>query len=284
MNPREEELLQAAQAVLKSVAIPAQPRIVMELMKLSNQPGVDVHQIAKKVEKDPALAAKVLKVANSPLFGLKRSLDSIGQALHLMGFQLFQRAILASSLRDVLQGDRSATSEVFWIHSELTARCCEVVAKRLRPELAQQAYLVGLFHDCAISILGRKFPDYQDLVHKALSYRQEAVEEEERRYSTNHCVMGYLFTRSWYLPETVRLAILRHHDGEPEYSDDIDARALAAILRVSEYIVQDYDASGNMKTVEVSEWLEASSGFLDILGLYSQDMVDIEEQFLDAVR
>ncbi len=280
----EDAISQAAQSILKTVAIPAQPQIVMDLMKLSRNQNIDINQIAQKVQKDPSLAAKVLKISNSPLFGLRRPVDSVSQALNFMGFQMFQRAVLASALRDTFVEGQSDTCEAFWIHSEIAARCCEIVAKKLRPEFVQQAYLTGLFHDCAIPILRKKFSDYDHFTRKSLHYRHEVVLEEDQRYKTNHCVMGYIFTRSWQLPDPVRLAILRHHDEEPQYTDNTDARILTAILKVSEYIIQDYDTSGNIKTIDADKWMDIYENSVDILGMVPQDIVDFEEKLLEDLN
>lgn len=283
-EPIHGDVLRNAQAILKSVAIPAQPQTVIELMKMTNSQNVDLDQIARQVGKDPSLAAKVLKMVNSPLFGMRRPVDSIAQALNLMGLQLFRRAVLASALRETMSAVDSGTCDAFWTHSELVARCCEVVAKKLRPELVQQAYLAGLFHDCAMLILRKKFPDYDDILRQAFHYLPGVIAEEDGRYATNHCVMGYFFTRSWHLPEAVRLVILRHHDVEPNYTDGAEIRALVAVLRVSEYIVQDYDVSGNMRTLAVEKWMDINSKMLDVLGMVPQDMEDFEEELLDIIN
>jgi len=284
MNPISKDIEQAALSILKSINIPAQPQTVLDLMKLTGQANVDIRQIAAKVEKDPSLSAKILKVVNSPMFGLRRPVDSIAQALNLMGFQLFQRAVLASALRGAMGSGNDAGTKIFWVHSEITARCCEIVAKKLRSDLASQAYLAGLFHDCAIPIMRNKFSDYDRVIVRQLHYVSSIIRHEDEAYATNHCVMGYFFTRSWYLPEPVRLAILRHHDDEPQYADSEEAQALIAILKVSEYIVQDYDTSGNIKTVSAEKWVEIFAKSIDILGIVPQDIRDFEDQLLESIN
>lgn len=271
-------------ALTKAISIPAQPKTVIELMKLCGNPNTDLSLVARTAGKDPSLTVRILKVANAPAFGLRRKVESVQQAVQLMGLQIFQRAVLASALREACAQDDSEASQAFWIHCELSARCCEIIAKRLRPGLAQQAYLAGLFHDCAIPLLKKRLPGYDDLLRQALHYCRPVVEEEERRYSTNHCVAGYLFARSWQLPEPVRLAILHHHDDQPDYSVPHEARDLTAILKVAEFIVQDYDASGNMKTLSAEQWIDVYASTIDGLGLDPDDLADFEEELLDTIN
>lgn len=284
MKTNDAEILRTAQDIQKTVVIPAQPQTVMELVKLTNAQNVNVNQIIKVLGKDPALTAKMLKIANSPLFGLGRPVDSIGHALNVMGFRTFQRAVLASALKDIYAHNPSAIRDTFWNHSEIAACCCEIIAKHLKPELMQPAYLTGLFHDCAIPVLLSRFDDYDGLVVKALHYRPDVIPEEDQRYRTNHCVIGYLFARSWQLPESVRTAILRHHDEEPEYGDPAEARLLSAILRVAEFIIQDYDTSGNAKTLDPLRWAVLHEKTMDVLGIEPENIVEFEGALLEAMN
>jgi HD-like signal output (HDOD) protein len=229
MNQNTPDIPVGAQSILKTINIPTQPQAVMELMNLINDQDVDIKQVAEIVKKDPSLTGKVLKIANSPLFGLRCPVDSISNAISVMGFHTFKQVVLTSALRDVFKQKPSPLCEMFWSHSEMTARCCEILARKLRPSLARSAYLAGLFHDCAIPVLQKRFPDYGRLIFKGMYYQTNILTTEDQLYSTNHCTIGYLFTRSWHLPEVVRYAILRHHDGEPPTSNEYEARTLTAI-------------------------------------------------------
>jgi HD-like signal output (HDOD) protein len=268
----------------KSITIPAQPKTVIELMKLCGNPNADLSLVARTASKDPSLTARILKVANAPAFGLRRKVESVQQAVQLMGLQIFQRAILAAALREACVQEDSEASQTFWTHSELTARCCEIIAKRLRSGLTEHAYLTGLFHDCAIPLLMQRLPDYGKVFRLALHYGRAIVDVEERRYSTSHCVTGYLFARSWQLPEELRLAILHHHDEQPDYSLPVETRDLLAILKVSEYIVQNYDTSGNTRTLEPAEWIDRYASKLDGLALEVDQIADFEEELLDSIN
>ena len=278
------EIITNAQNILKSITIPAQPQTVLELTKLINTEDVDLKKIISKVEKDPSLTAKVLKIANSPMFGLRKKVDSISQAINLIGFSIFQKAVLSAAIRDIYIYKPSPICDSFWNHSEIAACCCEIIAKKIQPKLTQKAYLIGLFHDCMIPVMHNKYSDYDDLIRRSLHYKNSILAEEEKRYSTNHSVMGYLMAKSWQLPDSVCISILRHHDEEPLYSDNAESRILNAILLVSEFIIQDYDSSGNMKTISITKWSEIYEKTLDVLNIEPNDIIEFENKLLDRIN
>ncbi|MGI9213761.1 MAG: HDOD domain-containing protein, partial [Methylococcaceae bacterium] len=259
-----EAKLQATRDVLKSVHLPIQPAVVTELVKLTNNPNVGTDRVGKELKKEPLLVAKVLKIINSPAFGLRHKVQSIEQAVSFMGISMFQKAVLASAMRDVFAvGQDPRDAMMFWNHSEIVASACELIATKRFPQLTMQAYLSGLFHDCAVPLLGSKFPDYQPLVEMAMDYKNEVLEIEEAETGTNHCLLGYFFAKSWSLPESVCQTILHHHDENFDDLEDTTVQVLNSVLLTSEYLIQNYDVSGNIKTMDTAEWADLNRSTLD---------------------
>lgn len=278
--------LQATRDILKTVSLPAQPAVVTELVKLTNNPNVGTDKVGRELKKDPLLVAKVLKIVNSPAFGLRRKVQSVEQAIGFMGISMFQKAILASAMRDVFSAGHNNQHDalVFWNHSEIVAAGCELISRKRFPELTMQAYLSGLFHDCAIPLLNSKFGDYHTLVELAMDYKSEVLDMEDMECGTNHCLLGYFFTKSWNLPEAVCTTVLHHHDERFDDIEDDTAHILACILRVSEYLIQNYDVSGNIKTVDTTLWAAQNGDVLDYLVIDASDLTDFEEELLDMLN
>lgn len=277
--------IQATKEILRTVSLPAQPAVVTELVKLTNNPNVGTDRVGKELKKDPLLVAKVLKIVNSPAFGLRRRVTSVEQAIGFMGISMFQKAVLASAMRDVFSlGHDQRDALIFWNHSEIVAAGCELIAKKRAPELVMQAYLSGLFHDCAVPLLCSKFENYQPLVELAMDYESDVLEAEEMECSTNHCLVGYFFAKSWNLPDSVCLTILHHHDEQYEDLEDETTQTLASILRVSEYLIQNYDVSTNIKTVDTAVWAQQNRSTLDTLLIDASDLTDFEEELLEILN
>lgn len=274
----------AAKGKAVSIEIPAQPHVVSSLVEVINSDDVSIADVADIVKKDPSLSAQVLKVANSPFFGLRNRVDSIPYALSLMGLKVFKRAILASALREVYGKDATAPwFEAFWTHSEFVAGACGIGARKFCRELFEEAYLAGLFHDCGIPLMVKRFPGYEECALKAMSSVASLISDEENQFGTNHAVVGYLLSRSWHLPESVCLAILKHHDVGDCRSVDGATQSLLSVLMISEYVVINYDGTGNVNTLGADQWLEQHTDIIDILGVDVDDINDISYEFTDTL-
>lgn len=267
-----------------NIALPPQPDGVIEINKQLGKSVVDLKRIVAVIQKDPSLTAKVLKVANSPLFCCGRAIDSVERAVQVMGLNNFRTVVVNAALREVFSQGDNEVLEKFWKHSELAALTCDIIANQVVKRLAPQAYLAGLFHDCAIPIMVNKYSDYADLVLKALHYQENVIAMEEERYSTNHCTLGYLFAKSWVLPELVYTAIQQHHNESLADIVEEDVKLLVAMSLVSEFIIQDFDASGNMKTISIEVWAERHDNVMQILGIEPDHIRDFEEELLEKVN
>lgn len=286
MNIPDEAVIESVSNSKKTlIEIPAQPLVVSKLIELINSEDVSISDVADMVKKDPSLSAQVLKVANSPFFGLRNRVDSIPYALSLMGLKVFSRAILTSALREIYGREASAPwFQAFWTHSEFVSGCCGIVAKKFCREMFEDAYIVGLFHDCGIPLMVKRFSEYESCAYEAMGSEESIVLEEDDCFGTNHAVVGYLLARSWRLPEFVSLAILKHHDaGDCLSVENHQAQNLLSILMISEYVVANYDGTGNVKTIDVDQWLEQHSDVVDILGVNADDINDISYEFTDVL-
>jgi HD-like signal output (HDOD) protein len=267
-------------------AIPPQPRNVLEINALLDKPGANTARIADLIGKDPSLTAQVLKTANSPGFSRGRATDSVFQALQVMGLRNFKAIILKCALRQVFSQTKNAFLEEFWRHSELIAQCCAVVARSRAPEFAHGAYLAGLFHDCAIPLMTQRFGDYKDFIGGGFRNEDNFIQEEERRYSINHCALSYLFAKAWSLPAPICLAIHHHHDESlPNPPDSASARTMTAIVMTSHYVINRFDVSGRGDETPVNpeEWTKSRGDIAALLGLLPDDLYDFEEElFIEA--
>jgi len=280
--------------ILKGVEIPAQPKTVLDIYRLMNEPDPDFRKIAELVTKDVALSAKVIKLINSPFWGVGRKIATIKDALLLLGLKKFYKYILTSSLHDALAGKNSDNEKfgMFWKHCLTTAQVCELISRKsislsglVSPE---QAHLAGLFHDCGVPLLMRKFPKYAQLSDSALGGESSVLCDEDEGFGTNHCLVGCFMTRSWGLATDVCQAIQYHHDAEWHIGDCLASRKLWAVLVVAEHIVEDISAAqaNNMQPVCQSieyEWEDSNRNILEELYMDDDDMIELKEKAFNMV-
>jgi HD-like signal output (HDOD) protein len=292
MQVLTDEKLEQAQKIVKKVELPSQPTIVLEINKEMGSESPNFKKIADLVGQDAALTAKVINVINSPFFGVSRKVDSISQALTLMGVKNFFKIILTTALREAISGDGS--SEIFWFHSIKTAVAAEHIASGLRAVLStddispDMAYLAGLFHDCAIPILAKRSADYLKYAQYFISHKVNISHAEEKMISSDHCVIGHLMAKSWSISDAVCKAILYHHEKNLEAHDGIPIK-LVALLKMADYLAytHEFTIAGVDVVIknewEIEEWAATNQSALYSLSLDVEDLrdyrSDLEEKF-----
>ncbi|MBF0612154.1 MAG: HDOD domain-containing protein [Magnetococcales bacterium] len=235
----DDELL-AAGALLTDIGVPSPPKVILELSRMVMEPNPDYRTIAGLVNQDAALSAKVIKIINSPLFGLRKKVKSINHALTMLGMDYFKKVVIQSSLREVFAGGKDAHRyEKLWENNVAVSNMCKKVAEYW-PKAgisSDLAYMVGLFHDCGAALMMRKFADYDQFYSDDWPPNAaHLLDREFERYQTNHCAVGCLVARSWGLSSDMCLAIRHHHREFPEQEGVSDARCLWAILRLAQFV------------------------------------------------
>ncbi len=289
----QEEYGKKAEELIKSVGIPAQPQIVMDVNEEINNPNVDLRRISELVSKDVAMSAKLLKIINSAFFGLREEVDSIDRALSLLGLRNFNNIILASSLREAL-GGHDPVIEKFWNHSMATATICSKIARKIAFQSVDQAYIAGLFHDCGIPLLMKKFPDYTQIADYALSVvpteslvgkSKSIIGIENERFDTHHCAVGYLIAKSWRLSDAVTQSIWYHHYINIDIHKDRYTKTLSAILLLADYISSYllFFSGGGCSVDPESEWAKMHKKILSELTLNIDSLKDMKEDFIESL-
>lgn len=289
----QEEYIKKAEELVNSIGIPSQPQIVLDINKEINKPDADLRKIADIVSRDVAMSAKLLKIANSPFFGLREEVDSIQRALSLLGLKNFNNIILASSLRETLDA-QNPVLEKFWNHSMATALISLHIAKKVIYPSVDQAYIAGLFHDCGIPFILKKFPGYSEIADYAMSIvgtealsgrTKSIIGIEDERYNTHHCAVGYLVAKSWRLSNPVCQSIWYHHYVNIDTHNDASTRRLTAILLLADYISSYlvYLAGGKCPVDTEQEWAKIHKKVLFELSLTVENIKDLREDFTEKL-
>lgn len=269
---------QVAEGILKSINIPPCPEVVMALMAEARQPEVEFAKLVKLISGDVSLAASMLKAANSPFFALRNKVNSIQQAVSVLGLKNLMQIVTGSALHNALEGDK-VTMERFWDRSNSTAVVASLLASRLHGVSREDAYTLGLFHDCGIPILMQKFPDYKDILGAANQSAELVIAIEDKHYSTNHAVVGNMLAHSWFLPEHISHAIQVHHDHTIfTYPDDRATPAICVLVAIT--LVAEHIAVVSMGMEDDAEWHVIGQVAQDYLGLSPEDMAEITEDAL----
>lgn len=270
--------------LIKDIPIPPRPEVVVHMQEEMAKADPDMRRIAEIVGRDVGLTVAVLKMVNSPLFGLSRRADSVDQAVGLIGLKQLGVLVTALAMRSLLKGD-GRTLARFYDTSSRRALAMTRMAKLSGLVDVTHAQIYGLFCDVGIPLLMHRFPDYvQTLKVANIDTERSFTAIEQAQHHTDHALVGALMAKTWNLPANVTLAIRLHHDYEvfmdpkvpPEVARMISMNIVAeeAIQRYAQMHSNaewakggDYVASTlAMAPDEVEEWIDM------LLDIFAQGM------------
>jgi putative nucleotidyltransferase with HDIG domain len=188
--------------------LPTLPDILTKISRMVESKRYSADDIARVISQDQVLTARVLKLANSAFYGFSRSINSVGQALVLLGFQVVKGLILTSSVFDIVQ--RRATD--LWKHSLAVATISGILAKRVGMKAPEESNLAGLLHDLGKVIMAVDMIEELDLVMELCDQGKTGIEAEEMILGFNHMEAGTWLAEAWKLPLELTDPITFHHD------------------------------------------------------------------------
>ena len=225
---------------LQGIQIPAQPHIIAEIKEASD----DIKKVSTLISQDPSIAAAVLKIINSAAFGFKAQISSIERAVMLLGMVRIQALVNSQVLKSSLTGLDAQEATAFWDSANDVAMASYLLATELRREEINidDAYTVGLFHNCGIIAMAQKNEGYLSVVREAYQQNDGAdlTALEDIRFQCNHALVGYHIAKNWRLPEHLTQVILHHHDltyiNQGVMDDNADTFRMLAVLKAAEHI------------------------------------------------
>ena len=264
------------QQALQGISVPPQPQIMVDLQMEQYMPDPDLDVIARLISQDPGLSGALLKIVNSSYYGLSNKIASIQRAVNLLGSRSIINLINALSIKGEMSDDTIVTLNRFWDTAQDVAMTCLTLAKRTGSQAVDEAYALGLFHDCGVPLMLKRFPNYMTVLEQAYANAGpdcRVVDTENNAFNTNHAVVGYYTAKSWRLPEHVTDAIANHHNALAIFSDEStrnpQLKNLLAILKMAEHICSSYRVLGNQTADH--EWNAIGHLVLDYMGLSDYD-------------
>jgi HD-like signal output (HDOD) protein len=273
----------ALERTVHAINIPPRPAILQRIMAEMDEDDPEIEALGKLISADVALAAGLIKTANSPFFGSGSRARSVHSALLLLGLDATCHAVAAISLRRAFPN--SARYERFWDSSAKIAVLSRWLAKRLPATnlRADDAYTYGLFRDCGIVIMLRQYPDYGKTLITANHHSEAAFTEIELgQHPTNHTVVGCLLAQNWWLPDVICQAIRHRHDPtsmvEAGSTLPTASRGLIAVGQAAEYLLQTL--TGECQT---QEWPKLGAACLRTLQLADADFPWLAKEAQDTL-
>jgi len=194
--------------------MPQFPDNIRQIQQLIADPKSGMNEIARRISTDPSMTADLIKLVNSAQYMMVKRIDSITQALTIVGIKGIRNLLYSYGTQKVLGGDEG-DMKALWNHCYKTAFYAYNLAKNFRkdPALLDDAYLGGMLHDMGQIVLSKAHPD---LIQAMTSFCAEraipTATFEDIVAGMNHAEIGAMVAERWNFPASLVAMIRFHHD------------------------------------------------------------------------
>ncbi len=265
----QRDLVARVGTEIRDIGIPPRPKVLDRIHAEMARDEPDFRALADVISADVSLSASMIKVSNSPYFGLGRPVRTVADALMVLGLKMTVGTIAGIALKNVFP--HVPDLEGFWDATARRARVCGWLVQQLGGQVrfrSDYAYTFGLFRDAGIPALMIPFAEYREIMARAEAEDTLAFTAvEDAALSINHAIVGAEFAEDWRLHEEFHLAIRHHHDAEilaAPASESLSgiSRQLIAVSHLADRLVAATTGSARDQ-----EWTKLGATCLDILQL-----------------
>ena len=258
----------------------AEIALLSQILTLSSDENVRIDEFGHVVASSPNLAAQVVKVANSALYGMEGKVTRLERAVLILGVRtvaaIASSVLVANQARSIQIG--SLSGDALWMHSLETGACAELVARSLHWPHEAEAYLAGLLHDLGAQELFQEHgAAYSELLETARSAGRPLVERERELCGEDHGQRMQSLAERWGFPPVLCAAFACHHT--PAEADSA-GQAVATLVHAAHILVEQPAEGWTDHTADE----ETDAAFLESLGLDGDDIADIRATLEEKLK
>jgi diguanylate cyclase (GGDEF)-like protein len=195
------------------VNFPSPPGVATHIIELARDPDIEMGKVAKALSLDSALATKILRIANSPLYAQRRKSENLRQALVVLGLNATLTLALSFSLVKSLRNGKpnGINYPLYWRRALIAATAARALGDAMHQSLAEEIFLAALLQDVGILALDKALPDLYRGQETLQKDHTALAAHERKRLEVDHAEIGGWLMKNWNLPERLYLAIEYSH-------------------------------------------------------------------------
>lgn len=256
--------------------LPSLPALLIEaLQQLADAP--DFQQLADKIAQDPPTAARILRLANSPFYGMSRDIGSLREAIVVLGVNHIRNLLVSICFAKIAPTRHKDFDYLwFWSHSMAVADCARQLAQRNGMD-SELAFSAALFHDIGLLVIALLLPEHYSRIFQNPSPNQ--LERERRELGFDHAYIGGQVAHYWHLPVAIQQAI-EQHETPPNPNSELSVNTL---IYLSNFLIKslstpEADAGAGFPD-DITAILESLALSLD----QAEDLANTSRQFADLI-
>ncbi len=190
------------------------PEIALRINKLIDDPASTAQNIADLISQDAALTIRLLKIVNSPFYNFSAQVDTISQAITIIGTRELRDLAMATSIVEKFNSipEDLVSPESFWCHNIACATAARTIAKQLNIKNSERLFIAGLLHDIGKLVMYLASPELSKQVIDLSDLPDVNITQlEEIAFGFNHGELGAELIKVWNLPAMLVETTLSHH-------------------------------------------------------------------------
>ncbi len=263
--------------------LPTLPSVAVQVLQLCQEEDLNFNRISEAIGKDPALSVKVLKMVNSPLYGLRHEVVKLSQALGLLGVNAVRGLVLSFSLpRPAGKGNKKGCLGNYWQRSVISAIAAQEICRDTGIKQREEAFLGALLQDIGMLAMARVLGDrYEELLAAAGGDHGKLAQLERDEIGADHVEVGTWLLNRWRVPASLIAMVEGSHDpGNIQGEVSIETRLSAKVVAISGHFADIWvhpDALASR--AELQKWNEAlfGSGPLNIERICRHMLISIPQ-------
>ena len=275
MPPTMSPELNTALSLCRNLPSPA--GIAVRIIELAQEPETDIATAADVIALDMALSARMMRIANSPLYASRRRIETLGQALTMLGLHATLQLALGFSLTNMLDGNGQDRNKLerLWRRGALCALAARYLGLGCGVRRVEEVMLAGLLQDIGILALLQARPDTYPALLDSAADNHDLLARERALLGCSHAEVGALLCEQWHLPRYLAEAIGASEP--PAEPADLFQRCVALSGCVAEiWLAEDTDAARSNALQQIHRELGMDSqGFELMLQRIDQALPDL---------
>lgn len=265
--------------------LPTLPGIVLEILDSMKKQDLSLAELGDIIANDMALSAEILKIINSSFFNLPRPISSVTHAVKLLGMNAVQNLALSFTLVKVYKQSMNSSFnyENFWKRSIISAITGRLIAQKIHPSFAEDAFFMGLLHDIGVLALSQCIPDQYELIISEMCASDCSCQEAEKRIlGFDHTLFGQHLLKHWRFPEIFSTSVRYHHNPSDLHVQDDGFKISTRITHLASLFADFFFSTGSPMRLGLLDVYTKEYGFEETLDMEAL-AVSVQEQAKDVL-
>ena len=196
--------------------LPTIPIVLVKVLDLVEDINSTIAELEAVIMRDQSIAAKVLGLSNSAFYGFGRDINSIAQAILVVGFNAVKCLAIGVTVFEKFFNEvdqQRVDVRGLWMHAVATAECTRTINTYTRLVPSETAFISGLLHDIGkVALIACVPDDYGAAINEAQREQRSLFEVEQEAFEINHAIIGSWIAQKWHLPMELARCIGEHHN------------------------------------------------------------------------